>query len=189
VENSYATGDVIATYPGNTAYYGTASAGGLIGCSSSASMVNSYATGNIKAASTSTDTDSYFGAVARAGGLVGNVGADVVVESCYCLSTQKIIGDTINDAGKPLTSVEMKNNESFIGWDFKIIWGIKSNVNNGYPYLMMKLPVEPTSTESTPAVEGGLFGSYWFIIVLVIVVLVITAVVYVFLKKRLKTMV
>ena len=77
--NSYATGAVIATssspYSGSNAY-----AGGLVGYNDGGSITNSYATGNVRATSTSTST--IISSYAFAGGLVGyNYGGSIILNS------------------------------------------------------------------------------------------------------------
>ena len=170
VMNSYVTCDVTVT-----ATSISARAGGLIGWGSIAvTAVNCYAIGGVIATIT-TNRDSSF-----VGGLVGYMVDDVVV-SCYSLSTQKITGGKVNEVGTVLTSEEMKNQRSFTGWDFKTVWTIDPNINEGYPYLTMN-----SSIESTPNDTWGLFGSFWFFILFVVVVLGVVGVVYVFLEKKIR---
>jgi hypothetical protein len=66
----------------------------------------------------------------------------------------------------------MKSQKSFKGWNFRTIWDIDSNINEGYPYLI---------TGNIP----DSFGSFWFIaVLLIVVVLMAIGVVYLLLKKR-----
>ncbi|HPA94130.1 MAG TPA: hypothetical protein PLI39_09465, partial [Petrotogaceae bacterium] len=37
--------------------------------------------------------------------------------------------------GTGKTTAEMKNQNTYTGWDFTNIWAIDSSKNNGYPYL------------------------------------------------------
>ncbi|MCL2135818.1 MAG: hypothetical protein FWH37_09815 [Candidatus Bathyarchaeota archaeon] len=178
VKNCYATGNITASSGSGNVY-----AGGLVGYGGNgASMensdiVDSYVTGNIIATSSLGDCDTY------AGSLVGYTDDDVVaiITCCYRLSSQKIIGDTIDDAGKPLSLFEMRNQQSFIGWNFKTIWTIDPTINEGYPHLTMDLPINSNSIY-----EWGLLKSFWFVTLLVVVVLVIIVVVYASLKKKFK---
>jgi hypothetical protein len=39
-------------------------------------------------------------------------------------------------AGISKSNAEMKQKATFTGWDFEDIWGIDSEINNGYPYLL-----------------------------------------------------
>jgi hypothetical protein len=158
VENSYTTGGILAT-----ASRHVACAGGLIGYVwvGDVVVVNSYTISDIITS----------GNHAYVGDLVGYNDGGVDVTSCYRLSTQKLVGDTINDAGKPLTPEEMKNPQSFIDWDFETIWAFDPDINGGYPCFI-------TSN------KWGLLGSFWFIALLIVTVLIVIGVVYVFLRKR-----
>jgi len=160
IMNSYATGDVVAI-----ATSGHGCAGGLVGAIVDVNVANSYATGDISASG----SDG-----AYVGGLVG-LCENVVAKNSYRLSTQKITGATINDAGKPLSSEEMKNQQSFVGWNFRDIWAIDADVNEGYPYLTMALIMGD---------EGDLFGSFWFVTLLLLLVGVIVVVVLFFCFSR-----
>ena len=146
IKNCYATGDVTAS--------GTA--GGLIGFWShdvDRPIENCYATGDVTASD-------------NAGSLIGD-GRDMYdgsdsenlsrLNSCYTYEAQKIqrfdsngnyIGAKTNDLGKPLTSAQMKDKSSFIGWDFVNVWDIDPSVNNGYPFLKGS---SPGNGGSTPA--------------------------------------
>lgn len=157
VENSYATGSILAT----ASRHG-ACAGGLIGYVwiGDAAVENSYTISDIITS----------GHHAYAGDLVGYNDGGVSATGCYSLSTQKLIGDTINAAGKSLTPKEMKTKESFVDWDFETIWAINPNINEGYPYFR---------TSNT-----WNLGSFWFIALLVVVVLLTMGIAYVLLKKR-----
>jgi|GEM_PF-2401845 len=158
VVDSYATGNVTATTSG----LGDVYAGGLVGSSNTMSggivtVVDSYATGNVTATTS--------GSAAWVGGLVGYGYNGVVVTSSYRLSTQKIIGVTINEAGTPLTPEEMQNPASFVDWDFETIWTIDSDhkINGGFPYLWLRDFVQPlisivVQPEDASVVEGSIDG-------------------------------
>lgn len=138
--NCYVTGDVTAKSSASSAY-----AGGLLGQNSVTGITatNCYVTGGITASASGN---------ARAGDLIGY--DNIAVKSCYRLSTQKITGDTVNTLGDALSSSEMKNQQSFAGWDFEAIWAIKSNVNNGYPYLKDS-PSSSGKSSSDGSSSGG----------------------------------
>ncbi len=54
-------------------------------------------------------------------------------------------GRTDNFAAAKSTQ-EMKQQGTFVGWDFAVIWGIQGGVNDGYPYLAFSYtPVEGLS--------------------------------------------
>jgi hypothetical protein len=122
VKNCYTTGDITATSSGQIGY-----AGGLIG-EGGHTIENCYTTGDITATGS---RDSL------AGGLFGYFPSmsDSRVTRCYRLSSQTITGNTIENLGETLTSAEMKNQPSFVTWNFDTIWAINSKTNNGYPYL------------------------------------------------------
>jgi len=164
VKNCYATGAIVATTTFEYAY-----AGGLVGSSgNSVTVEKSYATGNIKATASSGNNTC-------AGGLIGWKAGRVIVESCYRLATQKIIGDTVNDAGKPLFLKEMKISQSFVGWDFDTMWSIDPNINGGYPHLTMF-----SAIGSSPKDNWGLFGFFWFVILLLLLLVGVIAIVVLF---------
>jgi hypothetical protein len=119
VKNCYATGDVTVA-----SAIAPICAGGLIG-KDCRIVGNCYAIGDV----TATGSLSVY-----AGGLFGRFEGERVTR-CYCLSSQKVVGDTINDLGEPLTSAEMKKQQSFVTWDFDTVWEISSKTNNGYPTL------------------------------------------------------
>jgi hypothetical protein len=42
--------------------------------------------------------------------------------------------------GEGKTTAEMKTQTTYAGWDFNAIWGLSSDINNGYPHLVDNLP-------------------------------------------------
>jgi len=115
ISNSYATGNVVVAGS-------DASGGGLVGGGGITAIVNSYATGNVSAP------------VGRAGGIAGNIprGSD---RNSYRLDTQVVTGNVVNDLGIPLTEAQMRQQTSFVGWDFSSVWSIDEVYNDGLPYL------------------------------------------------------
>jgi hypothetical protein len=157
ITDSYTTGDITATASISTSVNAVMSlvsnkfedcetsapirepvstfAGGLIGNSGRGGrVVNSYTIGDIIAIPTSSD------GMAFAGDLVGTINNDINMTGCYRISTQKIIGDTINKECKALSSADMKKQRSFIGWDFETIWTIDPDINGGYPHFLFNEP-------------------------------------------------
>jgi len=155
IENSYVTGNIIADSMlgsaggliGSVQVGGTSTvtisncystvnisgsvwmAGGLIGtgrnmtlASANLTLENCYAIGNVTAFN-------------EAGGLIGST-SNVAVNSSYRLDTQTVTGNAINTIGEPLTDDEMKDVNSFDGWDFTSLWGFMDGSNNGYPVLL-----------------------------------------------------
>jgi hypothetical protein len=106
--------------------------GGLVGYNGSGTNIsNCYSTGNISSGASST----------HIGGLTGDNGG--TISSCYFLITS----GPDNSAGDPLTSAKMKQQASFVGWDFigetvngpNEIWWINKGVD--YPKLYWQLDV------------------------------------------------
>jgi hypothetical protein len=140
ITNSYATGNVS----------GTENVGGLVG--NSGSITNSYATGNVSGTE-------------NVGGLVGSKSA-YVSNSYYDNQTS---GQKDNDGkGEPKTTAQMKQQATFVNWDFVNIWKIEEGV--AYPYLEIRTNISnctidniPTQTSSsapiTPAVSVSCNGA------------------------------
>ncbi|UMZ72513.1 InlB B-repeat-containing protein [Natranaerofaba carboxydovora] len=109
IEDSYNTGSVT----GGGAW--TIAAGGLVGDNSNFVVKNSYSTGR----------------VIGPGGLIGGSGDDpTIINSYWDKGTSGKIDGT-NGEGKETS--EMLKQETFIGWGFSDIWGIKEGKT--YPYL------------------------------------------------------
>lgn len=123
VKDCYTTGDISAS----------SGVGGLIGwCATNENVLtieNCYSISNVSSAS----EQEY------AGGLIGTGASYYNVINCYRLSTQVITGNVINQSGTPLTQAQMKQQSSFIGWDFSKTWVMNSSINNGYPCLSYQL--------------------------------------------------
>jgi len=120
IKNCYVVDDVLAS--GSGYVY----AGGLIGCGGGRGDIiieNCYVTGDVISS-------------ANAGDLFGVIdGYSTTVNSCYRISTQTVMGTTINTRGETLSPAQMRQQWSFVGWDFENIWAINPTVNNGYPHL------------------------------------------------------
>ena len=155
ISECYATGNVHAFSPASLVYVG-----GLVGALQSrldnvASVVNSYATGNV---SVGNNSGLYMG------GLVGDNGyttsSNTIVENCYSTGIVSGTGGNVgglvgrnpgtvtasyydsetsgqSDTGKgePKTTAAMKNRTTFEDWDFVDMWGRNASANGGYPYL------------------------------------------------------
>ena len=93
--------------------------GGLVGFVEEGIISNSYSTGNVKG-----DFD--------VGGLVGFNRYGLITNSYYDRQTS---GQDDTDKGIPRTTIQMKQESVFVGWDFVNVWGISSDINDGYPYL------------------------------------------------------
>jgi len=181
VSNCYVTGDVTANSDRHEMGY----AGGLIGYSTfDVSVEKSYVTGDVTA-------DAFYVCYrVYAGSLVGDSKDGTVEKNCYRLSTQKITGGTISTDGKSLTPDEMKNQQSFSGWDFKSIWAIKSNVNNGYPHFKNllstshNLTFDGSSSGNSSSDRSSPFSNPLILAGIAIIVIVAVVIVVVFIKKQ-----
>jgi len=107
ITDSYATGNVTGTY----------NVGGLTGQNFNCDIENSYATGSVTGSN-------------NVGGLVGINEADGTVTSSYY--DTETTGQTDGGKGVPKTTAEMKQQGSFVGWDFSDIWNLAGGT---YPYL------------------------------------------------------
>jgi hypothetical protein len=103
--------------------------GGLVGINDGP-IVNCYFAGKI------TGMGSPGGPIEGPGGIAG-IGSEIT-NSYYDKETSGQnygVGNYVGlDYGK--TTAEMKQKETFDGWDFDNIWGISDAINNGYPYLL-----------------------------------------------------
>ena len=108
LENSYVNAEISAT-----SFYG-----GLAG-NNEGSITNSYSVGLVNSGSSS-------------GGLLGRDSGGSVSSSYWDTETSQI-GTSAGGSG--LTSLEMKKESSFSGWDFSSIWAIESGSTISYPYL------------------------------------------------------
>lgn len=107
-----------------TTVSGSDRVGGLAGQSSNP-IDQCYAAGNVYGQS-------------NAGGLAGYSGTDITNSywDKQLSGVQACIGNNTS-FGKNfgLTTQQMKQRNSYAGWDFNYVWRISSSVNNGYPYL------------------------------------------------------
>lgn len=109
INNCYSTGPVNA---GDHSWL----VGGLMGCND-ANIIDCYSTGNVIGK----------GSLLDFGGLVGR--NDANISNCYFLITS----GPNNGLGKPLTDAQMKQQSSFVGWDFVNIWTMNGAIS--YPEL------------------------------------------------------
>ena len=105
--NTFATGTVI----------GSSTVGGLIGYCDSGTVSNSYAVGAVPGNATGQ-------------GLVG-FSSDSTISGSYW--NTETTGCSTSHAGTSKTTIQMKQQSTFSGWDFTSIWGISEGTS--YPYL------------------------------------------------------
>lgn len=104
--NSYAEGSV----------NGALNVGGLIGNNEESTIQNTYAVGSVQGKK-------------GVGGLIGKNSESTVNSSYYDYQTTK---QSDTGKGTPKSTNEMKDQNTFLGWDFFKTWGIKKDT---YPYL------------------------------------------------------
>lgn len=158
ISKCYNTGNVGAFCSGSFSMY--AYAGGLSG-HSSASISECYNTGNVSANSgTGSNSSAY------AGGIYGD--SSSIINRCYWNidSAQTVKGIAQSNANKKgvgtnastiipsLTTAQMKEQDSFSGFDFDTVWFFKNGVNDNYPVLQV-FHEEPETYKVTFNVLGG----------------------------------
>jgi hypothetical protein len=155
VSNTYSTGPVS----------GNGNVGGLVGYNGG-NISNSYSTGPVVG-------DNYVG------GLVGN-NWETVSNSFWDTQTS---GQATSNGGTGKTTENMKNVRTYtdlawsgglsIAWNFRDIWGINPDVNDGYPFLM------GVTSAAVPPEEFP-----WGLVVEIIAAIVIAIVIVALLYKR-----
>lgn len=117
ITNCFSTGDISGNSSKDSHYVGGI-AGGVWGVGT---ITNCY---NIGKLSGNSFYEGYIG------GIVG--WTDDKVVSSYFLDLQ---GNKSDRFGKRLSAEQLKNQQSYIGWDFETVWTIRSDLNGGYPIL------------------------------------------------------
>jgi len=112
VSNSYATG---TTTP---SVNGVQIVGGLIGHLNSGTIENSYSTARVEGNS-------------LVGGLIGKAFGEIVCNNCFW--DIQISGQQTDVCAEGKTTEEMKQQVTFVGWDFNTIWDIEEGKT--YPFL------------------------------------------------------
>jgi hypothetical protein len=136
ISNCYSTGDVSG---GDNSYY----LGGLVGLNYG-TISYCYSTGAVTAGGGSYDL----------GGLVGY--NDGSISGCYFL----IDSGPVNGYGTPLTDEEMKQQSSFVGWDFTTIWAICEGTN--YPRLLWQIPAADfVCPDGVDFIDFAIFANAW----------------------------
>jgi hypothetical protein len=120
--NSYSTSRVL----------GSAQVGGFIGKIQSANISNSYATGLVTATGVNFWQYGGFNAEQWWGG------------STFCfwdINSTNAISRFRRSCCIGKTTLEMKQQSTYAGWDFTNVWAINPEINSGYPYLKNNPPV------------------------------------------------
>lgn len=164
ITNCYTTGNISASNTNPNP--GSAFVGGLVGFvtfDQRVSITNCYATGDIFRSG-----DSYVepGTSDHQAGELGGYDSVVRYKNCFYPTTQTVTGakqdnyNWIDGEGqiskKALTPEEMRTESSFVGWNFKTIWGFESGKNDEYPVLLIfqsfsDIPASP----ALPASQSG----------------------------------
>jgi len=130
ISDCYNIGEVSAFASASNSRYPNSSsfAGGICG-RDFVSINNCYNTSNISAFASNY---SYTGSITTGGSSL-----NTTINNSYCLN---LYGSS---NGTQLTAEQMHNQSSFVDWDFDNVWGINSNINNGFPYLKAFVSEEP----------------------------------------------
>jgi hypothetical protein len=141
INNCYATGNITC---GNS----SSGLGGLVGAMWESSISNCYSTGNVTGGSSSSRVGGLAGVntgsisncyskgivtgSSRLGGLIGVGSLGSTLNSYFLISS-----GPSNGYGTPLTDEEMKQQASFVSWDFNDVWSICETTN--YPKLLWQI--------------------------------------------------
>jgi len=109
VSQSYSTGSVSG---------GSSNVGGLVGWNDSGTVSQSYSTGSVS-------WNRYVGR------LVGRNYNGTVSDSYWDIETSR---RSSSEGGEGKTTLEMKQQATYVGWDFTTVWGIVES--SSYPYLL-----------------------------------------------------
>ncbi|HRS42496.1 MAG TPA: GLUG motif-containing protein [Candidatus Diapherotrites archaeon] len=118
--SNYSFSNVHRSSGGNTGF------GGFVGYNKSGKIINSYSIGTVSGNSW-TPTDKGFSGLITTGGIYEDTNNFYDTETSLQTSTAG------NALGK--TTEEMKQQQTYVGWDFTNVWAIDPNKNNGYPYF------------------------------------------------------
>ena len=140
ITNCYNTGEVLAKFaygnaeePSSIAY-----AGGIAGDNQGV-IETCYNTGAVSASA------SYAGTAAFSGGIAGKNSGRITY--CYYYDAPNLK----ESSGTALTLSEMKQQKSYVGFDFDTVWSISPDKNEGYPVLRglseSEDPTEPGETD------------------------------------------
>jgi hypothetical protein len=152
ITNSYSRGNFTwsGAYPQRLYIGGFAGAVGPV--SSGAFINNSYATGKVTPTNVITSVcgiaEGGFSAALqdRVGSVFWDINTTGVTAATGHSYTPLEVSCGGAGGGTGLTTIQMKQQSSYVGWDFNNIWGINPLINEGYPYLLLEPiePIEPT---------------------------------------------
>ena len=137
INNCYSTGVVSGSY----------GVGGLVGrnIKDRGSISNCYSTGAVSGSS-------------DVGGLVGyNNAASIISNSFWDMETSS---QPTSAAGTGLSTLQMKQQASFIGWDFTTLWAICDGTN--YPRLQWQIPAgDFVCPDGVNFADYSFFAEHW----------------------------
>ena len=121
---AYSNGNIVNCYVFSSISCGNNgnTLGGLVGLNWENIITNCYAVTSISAGDNSADI----------GGLVGDTWGNSIISNSYFLTESESSGPD-NELGLPLTDEQMKQQSSFVDWDFDEIWMICEGID--YPRL------------------------------------------------------
>jgi hypothetical protein len=156
----YATGEIRGTYHDT---------GGLVGVNVDGTLLNCYSACDVSGEE-------------GVGGLVGYNDYDCIITNCYSAGSvdgNDLVGGLMginyyggiissyflvtsgldNGYGKPLTDEQMKQQASFMGWDFIEIWGIGENQT--YPFLLTDPAGDLDHDKKIDFADLAILASHW----------------------------
>lgn len=94
--------------------------------------------------------------VTTAGGasLYGMIGGSSLVGTCTSSYFDQTLQGLVDQFGVAKSSLQMKTQPTYTGWDFSNVWAIDSGINGGYPYLRA-LPVPDTPLITSLTISAG----------------------------------
>ncbi|HBN86315.1 MAG TPA: hypothetical protein DDZ89_21025, partial [Clostridiales bacterium] len=150
ITESYSTGNVTGS---------SSDVGGLVGYNGE-TITSSYSTGTVTGYSNvgglvgrndDPITGSYsVGSVTGNNSKGGLVGYDLYRKATDCYWDKETSGIGYSCGGTGKTTAEMKQQPTFINWDFTATWNINDSMNNGYPFLRWHSSVATPTTPSAP---------------------------------------
>lgn len=133
ISNCYSTVSVnITNSVASVPNYGCAS---LIGNIFYVTVRNCYASGTV----TALPADDPYKGNYTFNGLIGNV-SGTVLNSYYC----NYNNSSQTGAGVYVSEDDMKQQSTYVDWDFSTVWRMSASVNDGFPYLRDPATVSPT---------------------------------------------
>jgi len=134
------SGEITACYSAG-AVNGNWEVGGLVGLNYG-TIATSFAVGEVKGTTWT-------------GGLVGR-NSETTGTDCYW--NTETSGQNKSACGKGMAAAKMKEQATYVGWDFDGVWDMNGINNNGYPFLRWQrfdvVPTAPTAPQDFTATPG-----------------------------------